>query len=236
MPRPSPAQAKENELPRIAEPIQKKAKARQSLKGDKRVSFGHVELHTFLKDADRTPSPMLPPPSASPRDLEPVDGHAVAAALHAAAPAQVFEQPAHHTVPQLSDLLRDDDETAAKVDDDDDDDVVFQPRGAGDTMEFTQSYGRGILGTDPAQSPLQEPTVTMDFTRSYGKGILSGGGADTDHVEQMDEDEPEAAHVVAPLVGPSYDQYLADHGVHASASSHPYWLHARSARRRALDR
>lgn len=58
-----PVGAKENEAPRPSSPTQRKA--RMSL--NKRVSFGHVEVHRFLKDADRTPSPLQPTvPQADP--------------------------------------------------------------------------------------------------------------------------------------------------------------------------
>jgi hypothetical protein len=251
MVRPSPVRAKENELPRAPSVIKKEG--RPSL-ANKRVSFGHVELHTFLKDADRTPSPMPQHLHASPRALEQEEGHAVAMVLHASvlAPANgALVTPARDasadSVPQLSDLLRDDDTLArGTADDDDDDDVIFQPRGGGGAegvpMEFTQSYGPGIreLRADPQASPVQDPTVPMDFTRSYGKGILSASGAepaDDDDEPMPPAPSPDAPSVpiraatpeplLAPPAAPSlsYDRYLEVHG----ASKRPP---ARRARRR----
>lgn len=188
--------AKENDAQQLPSPLKKKSR------GSMRVSFGHVELHTFLKDADRTPSPM--PAPAAPAQLASAEPHAVAA-LRAHGTSALAAQPLSaprarasapsDQAPQLSDLLRDDDDVRAEpvnTADDDEDDVVFQPRAAADgvTMEFTQAYGIGIreVRADLHSSPAQEAaSIPMEFTRSYGVGILSSGGLDG--AEPMDEDE-----------------------------------------------
>mgnify|MGYP003684392823 CR=1 FL=1 len=215
MVRPSPVPAKENDVPRAPSPLTKKPRPSMN---NKRVSFGHVELHTFCKDADRTPSPM--PPPAAPLFASAIDGrvetHAVVALRTRATPLPAAQQP-HASLaggpvlidqaPQLSDLLRGMDEPSggrAAPFEEDDDDVVFQPRAGGEsvTMDFTQAYGGGIreVRTD-AQSPAHEPAaVGMEFTRSYGAGILSSGGA-----EPMDEDEPVDAASLAPSPTPTFD-------------------------------
>ncbi|KAJ1621956.1 hypothetical protein T492DRAFT_886106, partial [Pavlovales sp. CCMP2436] len=231
--------AKENDEPR-ASPIAKKAKKpRQSL--SKRVSFGHVELHTFLKDGDRTPSPMPPPhaeqhTAASPREEAVQAAHAASrpALAPAFAPRPVGGGDAAGTrPPQLADLLREEDEPApADAVEEEDDDVVFQPRGAaeGMTMEFTMAYGAGIqeVFMDPRSSSAhegKEEGVPMEFTRNYG-GILSGAD---EGAEPMDKDEAVEAATASPLAereaprAPptelaaaeplSYDGFLANHGI-----------------------
>lgn len=237
-------------MPHVPSPIKKKSRA--SLL--KRVSFGHVELHTFLKDGDRTPSPMMPPPGtqlmgqAAEWQANP---HAVAALRAQTAPA-IPPPPASRNAgpaladkaPSLSDLLRDDDDARAEPADsieDDEDAVVFQPRNAVDgvTMDFTQAYGRGIreVRADLQSSPAQEPAaaIPMDFTSSYGAGILSSGGSSG--AEPMDEDEPAESFVQLAEKTANADARLVSPGaaaVQAEPLTYEGYLANHGARHRAI--